>query len=663
MSRIKSIHINNFKFFDEQPAINLGKTGKHLLLFGENGSGKSSVYWALYTLFECAVKDDKAEIEKYFKHADVHNESLINIHATKIPKKGKTPEHYNSFIKVETTDAKPTVYEVSLLNSAISGNADAVEINQASDFLNYKVLFKFQDFWNGQPIDLAKIFEGYVLPYVRFKKFSLWRNGKLQPRTSAIEMWEEIKVGPGETKNVKGDTIQVYKNSKENKQFEKFAKHFDDEFKGLIEFINVNAPDMLKKLGYDMDFELKYHEHTHKKRDSKFESVIFKIDLKITSYLGKVVNIYRPQSFLNEAKITAIAIAIRLTILRKRVNEEAANVLKFIVLDDVMISLDMNNRDKLVDFLLNAENKFKEDYQLIILTHDKNFFDFVTSKIKQWDRLDNWVFKEMYAGKNKTTKHEYPIVIDSDLEFIDKAEKHFEARDYTAASIYIRKELEKIVNERLPDELKYKADGSFLSLQTLWGNMVVRYSALGKEISEEIKKHFAETKLMVLNPQAHFQNLSMPVYKVELEKAIQLISDLKENYPIPQYTLLLTKGMKLTFKHPSKTFNYTFEFELLSDFYFDNLNGTKAVQLPRCSVKTWQYDGTPFHCIGLAKTLTAKEIEKVLKRVDDKLNDILNNLKLDTVLKITDEMFCEHTSIDTSVWSMKDILEKAKINL
>ena len=65
MSRIKSIHINNFRFFDEQPAIDLGENGKHLLVFGENGSGKSSVYWALYTLFECAVKYDKA-LEELF---------------------------------------------------------------------------------------------------------------------------------------------------------------------------------------------------------------------------------------------------------------------------------------------------------------------------------------------------------------------------------------------------------------------------------------------------------------------------------------------------------------------------------------------------------------------------------------------------------------------
>ncbi len=56
MSRIKSIQIHNFKFFNEQAPIELGKDGKHLLLFGENGSVKSSIYWSLYTLFESAYK-------------------------------------------------------------------------------------------------------------------------------------------------------------------------------------------------------------------------------------------------------------------------------------------------------------------------------------------------------------------------------------------------------------------------------------------------------------------------------------------------------------------------------------------------------------------------------------------------------------------------------
>ena len=76
-SEIDELKIQNFKFFPklENP---IKLDGRHLLLFGENGSGKSSIYWALYTLLECANKEDVAEIKKYFDHSD--DERLTNVH-------------------------------------------------------------------------------------------------------------------------------------------------------------------------------------------------------------------------------------------------------------------------------------------------------------------------------------------------------------------------------------------------------------------------------------------------------------------------------------------------------------------------------------------------------------------------------------------------------
>lgn len=657
MSRIDSIHINNFKFFDKQEPIKLG--GKHLLLFGENGSGKSSVYWALYTLFESAAKKDITDFIKYFLHPDIHNESLINIHAPEQTAPDST-KHFDSFIKLTTTHSTPIEYEVSLLNTSISGNTDAIEVNKASDFINYKILYKFQDFWNGESMNLARIFEGYVLPYVRFPEINIYREGRLQPRTSAYDMWEEITIGPGTTTNAKNKTIQAYKHSDEFKQFEVFVNHFNRNFRDLIDFINANAPDMLKKIGYDIDFNLQFHDATYKKGDTQYNYNRFKIDLNITSYLGKTVNIHRPQSFLNEAKITAIAIAIRLTILKKRINEQVPDLLKFIVFDDFMISLDMNNRDKVIDYLLNPDNKFTSDYQLLFLTHDKNLFDFISYKINQWDNKENWVYKEMYAGKNTYAKKEYPIIIDSELNNLEKARKHFDGKDYVACSIYLRKELEKVVNERIPDELKYKSDGSFLSLQSLWSHLIDRYNALNKPITVDIQNNFKQSKLLILNPQAHFQYLSMPVYKVELERVFNLISDLKTNYPIPQNTILLSKGMKLQFKHPHV--NYTFDFELLGDFYFDNLNGVFNMVYPKCKVIHWQYDGTEFHCPSENKTLNKYEITKVLER-EDRLNKLLKNLKKDTLLGITNDLFRDNTIIINSIWSLRDVLTKANISI
>lgn len=657
MGKIETLQIHNFKFFGKQEPLKIG--GKHLLLYGENGSGKSSIYWSLYTLFEAATKTSTNEIEKYFMHPNDCNESLINIHSTDIIDANGT-RHYDSFIKVVTNDIPALNYNVSLLDTSISGNINATEINLASDFINYKMLFKFQDFWNKEAIDLANIFEGYVLPYVRFAESQVWRSGMLQPKTNAFDMWKEIKTGPGTTINLRGHKIQVYKYSKENKQFDAFANHFEVQFADLIDFINVNAPAVLKELGYDIDFNLKYTPHTHKKADSQYYYTPFKIELKITSYLGTRMDIHRPHSFLNEAKITAIALAIRLSILKKRVNEQTPDVLKFIVFDDVMISLDMNNRDRLMDYLLDPTKKYIEDYQLFFLTHDRNLFDFISNKIKQWDNISHWVFKEMYTGKDETTNIEFPVIIDSELEFIDKAKKYYDLKDYTACSIYIRKELEKIINKRLPDEIKYKSDGTFLSLQTLWGYLLGRYEALCNPVSDEVKKLFSETKLMVLNPQAHFQNISMPVYKVELDKAFELIDKLNEDYPIPSQTILLSKGMQLQFKHP--TINYTFDFELLSDYYIDYLHGAKDIKLPKCKVQKWQYQGTDYLSADNNSILNQGEITKTQER-KDKLDKVLSNLKKDAVLHITSQMFIDNTKVVNNIWNLKETLDKAGIPL
>ena len=65
MNRIKSIQLHNFKFFQEEKPIELNEN--NLLLYGENGSGKSSIYWALYTLFEASLKTKDDDIKKYLE--------------------------------------------------------------------------------------------------------------------------------------------------------------------------------------------------------------------------------------------------------------------------------------------------------------------------------------------------------------------------------------------------------------------------------------------------------------------------------------------------------------------------------------------------------------------------------------------------------------------
>jgi hypothetical protein len=60
---------------------------------------------------------------------------------------------------------------------------------------------------------------------------------------------------------------------------------------------------------------------------------------------------------------------------------------KFIVMDDVISSFDANHRKRFADLLVE---KFS-DYQIILLTHEKQWFDYVKSIIQN----KNWLISEI----------------------------------------------------------------------------------------------------------------------------------------------------------------------------------------------------------------------------------------------------------------------------
>lgn len=577
MSKIKNLKLSNFKFFREEETINLN--GKHLLLYGENGSGKSSVFWGLYTLLESAMKT-APETEKYFKSLAISDESLVNIFASEVSCITTKKAHYDSYIELE--DDNSIKHHLSLLDGSICGDANAKESRKATDFINYQAIFKFQEFKNSETPDLYKVFCYSILPYVTFSPFTL--KGKVL--SNANDMWKEYNIGPGTTTNHKGDTIQVYKHSQDYIDFLSFERHFDGELAGLIDFINNKAFDMMKKLGYNIAFKLEYTSPKHSKRDKLYIPTSFQVVLCITHYNGKIVTVRKPHTFLNEAKMAAVATAIRLLVLNHRVNTAAANALNVLVLDDIMISLDMSNRDRLMDLLL-AE--YSNKYQILFLTHDKSLYNFVDHKIKQHKQGADWLRKEMYVGECATTKQEYPVIIDGECDSLEKAKKFFAAKDYITTAVYIRQTIEKIFSGAVPDEVKRRIDNKmkdkFISLNNTWQQV----NEIHKNIPKAVQELFDQSKLMILNPSAHNQRLSQPIYKRELQDAFKLVDELQKLNLQPDI-LLVEKGKRIIFKHPQE--NYSFEFELLKDLVRNCITGDND---PRCKIHRWQYRGTDFY--------------------------------------------------------------------
>lgn len=584
MSKINSIHLNNFKFFRQSNPIVLD--GKHLLLYGENGSGKSSIFWGLYTLLEAAYKQPN-EIKTYFNSSDT---SLVNIFANKQIDPVTGIEHSDSYITIETDNGK--TFTASLLNTSICGNNDAKESRKATDFLNYQSLFAFQHFKNSEAVDLSDVFDYYILPYVTFTQIRIKGKGL----SNAGEMWKEYQKGPAK--------VRGYIRKNDKNEFQRFTIHFQNEFQRLIDFINHNSYDIIKELGYDIHFKLSYTSPSNYIGSKKYDYQKYKIILTIDSYNGEIISINRPQTFLNEAKLTALALSIRLSVLKYRTNTLAPDALQVLILDDIMISLDMSNREMLSELLLK-KGGYADKYQLFFFTHDRNLFQFIDRRIGQLNNKSNWKEIGIYVGKD-SHGIECPVIVDEEADSYSKAQRFKDAFDYETASIYIRKTLEQILKKLLPPEILKSDPDTFVSLQSMWDKFKQIYSP-----DANIINLFKNSKLLILNPSAHL--LSKPIYKRELDRAFLLVDELKKIPSKYKEIILIEKGAKVDYKSTS-TPQYLCSFNLDVDMRADR--ETKQVfKEPKCSNIYFEYDGKPFFNPDTGTSDTSHPLKKATPRL------------------------------------------------
>lgn len=420
--RIKKIEIQNFKFFGEK--FELDVNCKNLLIYGENGSGKSSLYWALYTFFQSSIKND-SEIQKYFDK--YNNQNLLNL--------DKQDDDSYIFLSL-VEDNKTEDYKISIDNIDVYPNKyDKIKIaNQSSDFISYRLTSRIYDFKNNEKIDLFSVFEKDILDFMIVDGVDLSKE------------WNIIKKGLEKVTYPK-KTIHPGKNTTQYKEFKSKIDSFNDKFKFEINSIIKLTNDILKnKFNTDFEILLNYENCVYDDEEKKIINP--KIILE-TLYNSKKIE--KPHIFLNEAKLTTIALSIRFALLEKRLTKSE---LKILVLDDLLISLDMSNRMKVIDIVLND---YIDDYQLIILTHDKSFFKTIERKIKA---KRDWKFYEFKTKENKLDFAEYK-------DDIEKAKECFKNKDFEQSALYLRKNIEETLKNFLDKEPTRTIKQEFESLEHL----------------------------------------------------------------------------------------------------------------------------------------------------------------------------------------------------
>lgn len=665
MSEISKIRLFNFKAFSNETELDL--EGNHLLMYGENGSGKSSIYWALYTLMQSSTKNQN-DIQKYF--TPNNKEHLINYHLVENqssidPATGEKiiPQSIglNSFAEIELKNG--STFKID--SQGLTTNVDVSnlqDLNKFSDFVSHRLLINFYNFRNSKKINLWEVFVRDIFPFVNNQN----GNGALtlSQVLKEIETSKPFKLhDDGHFTLSKSTAWQGGYDSKIH-FFNEDLSHWIGEINTLVNtfytkhFQPIHSDNIKISLKYSKKLEFRnghpqFYSSDNRNYERWYNYVGFnfpEIDLKIETLNadGTYTEMTRPQSYFNEAKLTSIALSIRFSLLDSSIRPPFTG--QFLALDDLLVSMDMSNRDKVLDILLD---EYASKYKIYLFTHEKSFFDFCVFKIDQRKKKKDWEIMEIHSGATNIDK---PIIIQSGLNYYDKAIKYFQAKDFTTSSLYLRKELEKLIINRIPDEFSKTIDGQYHNLEHYWKLFVERYEKLNLPISEAIKLNFKQSKLMILNPEAH-HNLELPVYKLELERVFDLVRNLYDNYPIPVMKILFSKGMTMQFVHPTE--NYTFDLELLTDFSVNNLDAINFISIPRCKVIKWQFNGVEFWDFPKSKPIEYNLENPIVQKLNQIIDRHINHIPL----QISKKIFIDNLNVNNSIWSFKEIINKVGVTV
>lgn len=536
MYKIKELNIKNFKFFKNTDPLPFNN--KNILIYGENGSGKSTIYWALYTFFQSSIKEDDLEIKKYFTLDDDKN-SLINIYED---------NEENSKVELLLNDESENNPDknFTISKSLINTNKEDTLIKKGcytGDFISYKYLFRFFDFLHKEDIDLFKLFEYEIFHSIIISTKSL------------AKWWDEILELVDSKPGPRANSVDFTNLTTKITQFNGFLQ-------SLAPRITQLANEYLEKFSHsNINITIQILDGSYSSQ-KKFIKPKIKLNVELKKSESDMVSIKKAQSFFNEAKLTAIALSIRFAITNIKHLDSS---IKILVLDDLLVSLDMSNREKFLSILL--EDELISTFQIIILTHDKAFYEKSRELFRFKDRT-KWKYFEMYLDIDDVDNIEQPYIKEFGEEYtnLDVAKQHLKDKDYPACANYLRKEVEwqfdkylklenldekillskiksnhdlikkigedikNIINKlKLFDNISQIPEVERIQKCTDFANLVSTSldNAIDKIDREFYFVEFESFRFIlknVLHPQSH-NDLTRPLYKIELERALSYVEE------------------------------------------------------------------------------------------------------------------------------------------
>ena len=289
MVKITKIEIKNFKAFYGTYQIDLHKAGKNLLIYGENGSGKTSLYKAL-ELFLDSSENDTIDFKDHQNRFNA-DKGYIKLHL-------RTNPTSNEHVYEWSDDVKETV------------DLPIITASKSKGFFDYKALLETH--YLQRESDTVNV-------------FNLLIENLLANITSDVtglsiaEEWENIS----EQSSSQPD-VEI---------LEEQLAVFNRELADRLRELEARASEILNRFDYNVSFNL-----TNETLDNQ------EILLRVKFFDKDIPAHHR---FLNEAKLSAMALSIYFAGFLLQPESD----LKILALDDVLIGLDMSNRIPVLDIL------------------------------------------------------------------------------------------------------------------------------------------------------------------------------------------------------------------------------------------------------------------------------------------------------------------------